>query len=291
MKKPQIITIAVALVATLLIFSFGRTIQGKKIAETKEVHSADDGHNHGSETAEISIDTILVMAKKQLTAEQVVKINTLENAISRGNVKEQQINIYHQLTHFWGDSAKIFEPYAWYEAESARLENSEKTLTFAAHLFLDNLQQDRNPALIKWKALQAKDLFERSLKLNPKNDSSLVGLGAVYLFGGISEAPMEGIAKIRQVTDRDSTNIYAQVTLAKGSILSGQYDKAISRLHTVIRLQPANVEAILMLADVYERTDNKKNAIDWYQKSLNYIKLENARSEIQQRIEELKNRS
>ena len=73
----------------------------------------------------------------------------LENSISRGDVKDQQIKVYHQLAHFWGDSMRFFPPYAWYEAEAARLENSEKTLTFAAHLFLENLQQEQDPRIEK----------------------------------------------------------------------------------------------------------------------------------------------
>ena len=40
------------------------------------------------------------------------------------------------------------------------------------------LQADEVPERRKWKALQAKDLFERSLQINPQNDSSKVGLGA-----------------------------------------------------------------------------------------------------------------
>ena len=96
----------------------------------------------------------------------------------------------------------------------------------------------------RWKALQAKDLFERSLKINPDNDSSKVGLGACYIFGNISATPMEGILKIREVVEKDSTNIYAQMMLGNGSLISGQYDKAITRLQTVDRLQPDNVEAI-----------------------------------------------
>ncbi len=89
---------------------------------------------------------------------------------------------------------------------------------------------------MRWEALQAKDLFERSLKINPDNDSAKVGLGACYLFGNIAPNPMEGIAKIMEVVEKDSTNAYAQMTLAKGSLLSGQIDKAISRLQTVNRL-------------------------------------------------------
>jgi tetratricopeptide (TPR) repeat protein len=289
-KKPQWITVAVAVVIVAAIYRFGPTIPPKKpvAAIENQVHSEDDGHDHGTTPSSITIDTILLMAKKQLNAEQVVRLNTLENSISRGDVKDQQLKVFHQLSHFWGDSARIFEPYAWYEAEAARLENSEKTLTFAAHLFLDNLQMDRDPELVKWKALQAKDLFERSLKINPDNDSAKVGLGACYLFGNIAAAPMVGIAKIKEVTDKDSTNIYAQMTLAKGSLYSGQYDKAISRLETVHRLQPDNVETVLMLADVCERTGKKDKAISWYGESLKYITRADARKEIEKRIEELK---
>ncbi len=236
----------------------------------------------------MTTDSILAMAKRKITPDQVIRLNTLENSISRGDVKSQQLAIYHQLAHFWGDSGGIFEPYAWYEAEAARLENSEKTLNFAARLFLDNLQSDETVERRKWKALQAKDLFERSLKINPQNDSSIIGLGACYLFGNISETPMEGILKIREVVEKDSSNAYAQLMLAKGSLISGQYDKAISRLQTVNRLEPGNVEAILMLADIYERTADKTNAISWYQKSLNYVRRRDVRTEIEKRIEELR---
>lgn len=286
MKKPQWITIAVAIFLTGTIFLFGRTVPKKeKIIEV--AHSENDGHDHRP-VADITFDSILVVAKKQLNAEQVSHINMLENSISRGDVKEQQLKIYHQLSHFWGDSIQLFHPYAWYEAEAARLENSEKTLTFAARLFLDNLQQEQDPRLIKWQALQAKDLFERSLKINPANDSAKVGLGACYLFGNISATPMEGIGKIMEVVEKDSSHVYAQITLAKGAMISGQTDKAISRLQTVNRISPNNIEAILLLAEIFERKGDKSMAVDWYNKSLLYINRPDARAEIEKRIAELK---
>ena len=286
MKKPQWITVAIAALLTGLIFIFGRTIPYKKktIAET---HSENDDHAHGPANG-ITIDSILEVAKKQLNNEQVTRINLLENSISRGDVKNQQLKVYHQLSRFWGDSMRFFPPYAWYEAEAARLENSEKTLTFAARLFLENLQHEQNPGLVKWEALQAKDLFERSLKINPENDSSKVGLGACYLFGNISASPMEGLGKIMEVVERDSTNAYAQMTLVKGSLISGQTDKAIGRLLTVNRLYPDNIEAILLLAETYERRGDKDVAADWYRKSLLYIKRSDVRMEIEKRIAELK---
>lgn len=277
MKKPQWIVVVVAALLVAGIFMYGKTLPKKKpvVAVAKHTHP------------EITIDTFLAVAKKGLSPEQVVRINTLENSISRGNVKEQQVHVYHQLASFWSDSANVFEPYAWYEAEAARLVNSEKSLTFAAHLFLDNLQNDPVEERREWKALQAKDLFERSLKINPDNDSSKVGLGACYIFGRISETPMEGIKPILEVVKKDSTNVYAQMMLAQGSLMSGQYDKAIGRLQTVNRLQPGNVDAIFMLADLYDRTGDKANAIAWYRKSLQFIKQPEAVKEINKRIEQL----
>ena len=297
LKKPQLITIAAAVLLTAAIFLFGRTIPKKKTAIPAEsaLHNADDGHDH-TELLPISIDTILSLAKKQLSAGQIVRITALEKSIGKtGNTssmpepeKKEQLNIYKQLSRFWADSAHVFEPYAWYIAESARLENSEKNLTFAARIFLENLQNDETARRRTWKALQAKDLFERSLMINPDNDSAKVGIGACYLFGNISNAPMEGIAKIRAVVEKDSSNIYAQMTLVKGALLSGQYDKAIDRLLTVIRFDAANTEAILLLADLYERTRNKALAINWYQKSLGLIKQAEVRKEIEKRITELR---
>lgn len=285
MRKPQWITVGIGIVLTIFIFLFGNFAPQKKSVDKSSV-----SQNNTSEagTTAITIDTILIMAKQQLTPEQVNRLNIIENSISRGAVNEQQVHVYHQLARFWFDSAQVFEPYAWYEAEAARLENSEKSLTFAAQLFLDNLQVDEVAQRRQWKALQAKDLFERSLKINPKNDSAKVGLGACYLFGGISSTPMEGITKIREVADKDSTNVFAQLTLARGSVMSGQYDKAASRLETVNRLQPGNIDAILMLADIHERMGNKPVAISWYQKSLSLVQQSDIKKEIEKRIGELR---
>jgi tetratricopeptide (TPR) repeat protein len=281
-KKPQWITICTAIFLVAFIYFFGRTTPYKKTVSTS------DSHVQPGLTDNFS-DTILNMAKSQITAEQLIRLTTLENSISRGAVKDQQLEVYHQLAHFWGDSARIFLPYAWYEAEAARLENSENSLNFAARLFLDNLQREQTDAFRKWEALQARDLFERSLKINPDNDSAKAGLGACYLFGNISETPMEGIAKIREVVEKDSTNTYAQMMLVKGSLLSGQYDKAINRLQTINRLRPGDIEAILLLADVYEKTNDKANAVKWYEQSLRIVKKQDMKTAIEKRIKDLKN--
>jgi len=282
-KKPQWITIVVALILLAALFKFGRTVPTKRPANTVQTETSESA---------VSTDSILAQAKRKLSPDQITRLNSLEHLVVRGDVKNQQLKIYHQLAHFWADTGRVFEPYAWYEAQSARLENSEKSLTFAAHLFLQSLRSESDRGFQTWKATQAKDLFERSLKINPNNDSSIVGLGACYIFGNLSPTPMEGILRVRSVADRDSTNIFAQEVLGHGSIISGQYDRAIARFEAVYRLSKgdvnAKVEACLMLAEAFERKNEKPSAVSWYQKSLGLINNEQARQEVKQRIDELK---
>jgi len=278
-KKNQWVIAGIGILLITILYFFGNTVPpGKKSSVIRQ-----------QAITEINIDTILYHEKEQLSPEQVTWLGTLEKSVIRGDVKNQQLDVFHQLAHFWKDSAHVFEPYAWYTAEAARLENSEKSLTFAAHLFLNNLRGDNNQQLIKWKALQAKDLFERSLKINPQNDSSLIGLGASYIFGGIADNPMEGIQKIMQVVEKDSNNIFAQTILGHGSVISGQYDRAISRFGRVLELEPENLEAIMMMAEVYERKADKISAIKWYRKAGEFVKNPELKAELQRRIEELNN--
>jgi tetratricopeptide (TPR) repeat protein len=238
-------------------------------------------------TAQYTTDSLLYNAKAHLSPEQNTRINFLEHSISRGDVKDQQVHVYHQLARFWGDSVRSFPPFAYYTAEAARLENSEKSLTFAAHLLLDSLPDENDPKIKQWEAFQAKDLFERSLKLNPENDSSKVGLGEVYLYGGIA-MPMQGITLIREVATREPNNIYAQMSLGRASLMSNQVDKAIEHFKKVVSLQPNNIEAIFRVAEIEEQLGNKKEAVEWYTKLLPLIERAEIRKDIETRIAELK---
>ena len=171
------------------------------------------------------------------------------------------------------------------------MENSEKSLTFAAQLFLQSLSGQDNPALKGWMATNAKELFEKALELNPGNDSSKIGLGASYIFGSSAGSPMEvmqGIQRILEVARRDSTNMYAQFMLGWGGIQSGQFDKAIERLTTVVRHQPANIEATLLLAEVYQQKGEKAEAIKWFEATRKLVGNPEMIKEIDQRIQSLR---
>ncbi|NCI45363.1 tetratricopeptide repeat protein [Sediminibacterium soli] len=281
MKKQQWVLLGSALVLCILLFVFGKTVPTRKTTASPPTAQQ---HEHQS----VSFETLLTQAKGHISAAQSERLLKLENAVVRGDVKEQQIHVYHRLARFWADSAHVFEPYAYYTGEAAKLENSEKSLTFAAHQFLDGLMREEQPAMQNWLAGNAKDLFEKALVINPHNDSSRIGLGACYIFGHISENPMEGILPIRTIVEKNPGNLYGQMILALGGKRSGQYDKAIERFLIIINKEPENVEATLNMAECYELKGDKANAVKWYERTKQLVKLPEAQTELTKRTDELK---
>jgi tetratricopeptide (TPR) repeat protein len=279
-KKQQIILVSGGFLLLILLFFFGNTIPPKKPASV----AADTPHQE----KKLDTEKLLTHAKERLTPQQLEKVTSLENSVKRGDVKNQQLAVYRQLTSFWRDTIKLFEPYAFYIAQTAKLENSEKSLTFAAHLFLNNLKTETDPPMQNWLASNAKDLFEQALKVNPENDSSKVGLGACFIFGNISENPMEGIAAVREVVQRNPDNLFGQMILGLGGVKSGQFDRAIERFTIVADKQPDNLEAILNLAEAYDQKGDKANAIKWYTVVKEKISNSEAQKELETRIKALK---
>ncbi len=278
MKKQQIILVAGAVALLGVIFLFGRTVPPKETVP----------ESPAAETAAFDIEQVLEASKARLTPEQQGQVTQLESAVVRGNVKEQQATVYRQLAAFYRDSAHLLLPFAYYTGEAAKLENSEKSLTFAAHFFLDNARKQQDQGMRKWMATESKGLFEQALVLDPENDSLKIGLGACYLFGNISANPMEGILTIREVAERDPSNMYAQYMLAMGGLMSGQLDRAIERFETVLKGEPDNVEVKLLLAETFERKGDKNGAIRWYEEVKTHVGNPDIAMELEKRIQSLK---
>ncbi len=278
MKRPQIILISAGFLLFIGLLFFGKTVNPKKqTTATKATVPAST----------INFVDILSKSKEKLTAEQNARLNALENSVVRGDVQNQKIHVYHELAKFWKDTVKAFEPYAYYTAEAAKLDNSEKSLTFAAQLFIDNLLAENEPAMQNWLASNGKVLLEKALEINPANDSNKISLGACYILGNISDQPMQGILPVREIATKNPDNLYAQLVLGLGGKKSGQFDKAIERFGIIVKKNPNDLGAMFQLAECYELKGDRKNAITWYQMIQKIIPNPEAKKELQDRINQL----
>lgn len=282
MQKKQIILALCGLLTVTLLFLFGKTTAPKQsIPQTAD-----------SSVKIFDIKRFISQEKTHLTPTQLEEVNKLENSVTRGDVTEQLIKANTALANFWKDSAHAAEPYFYYLSEAAKLDKSEKNLTFAAQLILHNLRSEQDEAKLNWKTEQAIALFEKGIELYPANDNFKVGLGSCYIFGrsrvGGPEEAMKGIQQLLSVVHKDSNNMQAQMMLGVGGYVSGQYDKAIERLLKVVKAQPQNMEAIAFLADTYAAKGDKQEAIKWYQVSKRLINDPHYSQEVDERIKQLR---
>lgn len=280
--KKQVILAGVAVLTVCILFIFGRTTEPKK-----GIASPQNTTNQ-----RFNIQQFITEAKQKLTPSQSVYLSKLENNISRGDVPTQQIAAYTSIAGFWKDSIRLFDPYAYYTSEAAKLDNSEKNLTFAAQLILNNLRGEQDEAKLDWQTNEAINLFERAIVINPDNDDLKIGLGSCYVFGkgrnGDPQQTMKGIQTLLAVVKKDSANMKAQLVLGIGGFISGQYDKAIERLKKVLSAEPDNLEAIAFLADVYAAKGEKEEAIKWYTLSKRLANNPHYSNEVDNRIKMLK---
>jgi thioredoxin-like negative regulator of GroEL len=269
----------VVLLFTLLLF-------GKTVTEKAEVPMAA-----AAAAPAFNIQNAIKEEKQKLSPTQLVYVSNLENNISRGDVKKQSENQYSNLADFWKDSVASFVPYAYYLSEGAKLDNSEKNLTFAARLILENMRRETKTDLKVWEAQTAATLFEKALLINPDNDDLKVGLGSCYVYGqgmiGDAQQTMKGIQQLLQVVHKDSNNMQAQMVLGIGAVISNQNDKAIERLNKVVTFDPHNLEAVSWLADAYAATGDKKNATKWYEQSKHLVNNPAYTKEVDERIKAL----
>ena len=279
MKKPQVFVVAIALILLgSLYFLAPRSSNALKAPA-----------NNTTENQSVTNQSVIDGAKTNLSAEQKISLLSIENQLSRSKNTADSLTYTIKLAKFWADSANRLAPYLYYSYSAALLENSEKSLTFAAQQIINNLiTPDAPPALLPWMAGNAKVLLEKALEMNPNNDSATINLGACYLFGNISDNPMQGILKVKQVVDKNPQNAYGQFILALGGKKSGQYDKAIERFLIVTQMQPSNLEAMVHLAECYELANNKEEAIKWYTKVKDLVQIPDAKTAISKRIKELK---
>ncbi len=276
MRKQQVYVLGGGLVLLVCLIVFGKTVNPKKEAAMPEAVASNFNFNE-----------VLGKAKATLNPVLQQKIKTLEAATNMAD-NDAKLNGYRQLAALWKDSAHIIEPYLFYSGEAAKLENSEKTLTFAAQQYLNSLLDVANPDVQSWLATNAKVLFDKALAINPNNDSSKIGLGACYILGNISNNPMVGLTPIKDILVKHPDNLFAHYILGLGGKKSGQYAKAVDHFILLSKSEPGNVIYLLHLAECYEQMKDKVNAITYYSKAKDLLNNAEIKKEIEKRINDLK---
>ena len=282
------IIIAIGLIA--LLYWGGNTVPPAKkpVAEMQRPNSGGavaQGHDAHDITQPASFDSILAAAKAQLPKPAADTAKMIENELAAIRDSSRMAVVFERLAKVFG---RNHEPHVatYYMAKGAKLENSEKKLTFAAQNYLQLMEREQSPSVQMWDAGEAIGCLEQSLKINPDNEEAKIALATAYVEG--TGEPMKGVQMLLAITREKPDHIPANLVLGRMAIQSGQFDKAVGRFETVLKQEPENKEALYFLAQAYEGKGDKKKAIELLEKCKRIVNDPGFSNEIYQHINSLK---
>lgn len=282
MCKNQWLVLIGGVVAVFCLYAFGNQLPDEKAVPDAAMQAATAETDQ--KVAPAQFEEVLSKAKESLEPAMQVRISSLENSVTRGEVEKQQHQAYTSLASLW-DSLGHLPISAHYLGEAAKLANSKKSLTFAAHLFLTHQEHAEDPAIRAWEVGEAKTLLEKALELDPQDDTVQVALARVEVDNG---DVMQGVQRLLKVTEKNPDNMAANLILGRLAITSGQYVKAIDRLQKVANRQPDNAEALYYLAEAYKGTGQTDEAIRLFEKCKELVNDPGFSKEIDQYINSFK---
>ena len=272
-KHLQILIVGAALIITGVIYTMPSQVNVKR--DDKEGPAKTDANGF----SEIEI---LNQAKALLDSNQSKKLAFFESALK--NNGEKDTAILDQIGRLW-DRAGVYAASAiWFEKKSMIIK-SEQGYLDVAYRYFDAFKSTEDSVLKNMMVAKAIANYQLVLKLNPSNLNAKTDLGVCYAEG--SSEPMKGILLLREVVTADPNHEMAQFNLAMLSVKSGQLDKAIDRLNTVLKINPKRIDVFFYLGQVYASKGDKAKAIEALSNFVKKTEDPNAAAEVKKMITEL----
>lgn len=287
MRATHYITLATAIVLIALLYWGGNTVPPlkKQTAEMQRPNSGGAVAQGPNTVKPASFNSIVAASRKQLVKPAADSVLTIENELAAMRDSSRMAVVFTRLAGVWQRN-KQPEAAAYYKGLAAKLENSEKSLTFAGQFYVELMESASDPAIMKWEATEGAEILERSLKINPDNEDTKLALATCYIEG--TGEPMRGVQILLAITREKPDDIPANMLLGKMSIQSGQLDKALGRFETILKKDPANTEAMYFLAQAYEGKGDKKRAIELLEECKRIVNKPEFSRDVDQHISTLK---
>ncbi len=265
-RVPQILTILAAVALTAGLYFGMPTVPPKKAGAAAP--GGGGAHMAGTPTSVPTAlpDSTVTAARTALHGHAAKEVAVLEKAIAaKGTDSAQMAPLMDSLAGVWAEHGAPVIAADLY-AKSARLDGSDKKLNFAARFALGYASGagEADESLRRWAAGQAVDLFNRLAVLRPNDDTVKIFLASAYI-DGLGET-MQGVQQLLAVTRQNPDHPTANFLLGRLAIQSGQWDKAVARLETAVRVQPSDAEALYELAQAYQGAKQPAKAIDALQR-------------------------
>jgi lipopolysaccharide biosynthesis regulator YciM len=279
LRPVHYLTIVIAIGLIVGLYYGMNTVPSKKDSANSTMAGA--GSMQHAMAAPASFDSLQDAARKELPQHAKEEIKTIENQIAAIRDSSSMAASFSSLAKAWQEHKQL-QVAAYYHAKAAKLENSPKKLNFAGQLFLELMSHATSESIHVWDADQAIACFQRSLELEPGNDTTKIALASTLIEG--KGETMEGVQMLLAITRENPDNVPANITLGRLAIQSGQFDKAIGRFETILKQEPKNTEAMYFLAESYKGKGEKDKAVQLFEECKKLVNNPEFSREIDQYI-------
>lgn len=161
---------------------------------------------------------------------------------------------------------------AYYTEKQYGLSSEDSFLLQSARYLVvaSNLTESENHNSIF--LLKALSLLELYLVQNPNSEDAQI-LKA-YTLVRTNPAPMEGIALLLEVLEKNPNQTDALYLLGQFSIESQQFEKAVERFKKLLSLQPSNPDYYFKLSEIYSKMELKDSSNYYLNKGIEARKRE-----------------
>ena len=248
MKKPAIFQLILGVVGlSLIIFLF---LQPKFIVEDSTELLNDTSSVVQSSSMQESGHNDVYLEEKQLAKELTVKLNSFSNSEEKIIFADSLGELYFDILEY-DSSAKYFD-------YVVSLENKDVNLFKAG---LANYEAFRSAQIGKVKqdyAMRAKSYFNDYLEQHPDEESVLVKKAVLMV--NTERPPMGGINLLKNIIQKNPSNVEALESLGEFQFTIGKYKKAIGSFERVVELNNKNDKALLYLIWSYKSLGDTESA-------------------------------
>ncbi len=215
------------------------------------------------------------------------KLEKLESALDNAASEDEKIGVLNQLIAEC-EQQKLELMATMYSKEIAKLKNEAKLWDVTGTYFMGlyyNMPEE--PEVQQFELEEARQCFVQATQLDTANLEYQVRLGVTFMED--QTQTMQGVQLLLGVVEKDSNHVSANLYLGRFGIISGQYDKAINRLNTVLSADSANIEAYILMADAQAGKGDTAKAIEYLQRVKVLVPDAQFQENIEAYIEKLKN--
>ena len=207
MKTIHYVSIAAAISLIVFLYFAGNTIPPPP---TKTAAEAGRPPMMGPSVAAITTQAVLENALANLPQDSVTSWESLAEQVSKIGDSAKMIPEFKKMAQFWNHQ-KVSGLNAFFIGLAAKLDNSEKNLTFAARLFSELMLDDENQASRKWEAENSIYFGEKAIALDSAVEDNKLIVATGYIEG--AGEPMKGVQMLLGIVNQKPDDLPANLLL------------------------------------------------------------------------------